>query len=616
MGASLSVKLTQTGKNETARTATVSVSVTITSNKGTHNHFGSSELGNGAYLTGTVDGKSFGPVYVSFGSEGQEEVETPVYSNSFTVSYGSSGTKTVSARVSCVTETSAGTISNSASLSLSPISSSGGSSGGDSGGGDDDDNTEEWDPDNPGSGSGGSTGTIDYNATVHLSGGFNLSSGDAFSVKFTSPEFLGTSKGIYIDLIGVENGGSPYIGIALCTSDANLSKYKNTSALPDDEYRLENVYSMPLDVVGIEQEIPTNAIMSNTDYYLIFWYEDASFSVDEVKVGVAWTNDSSGGDDSGGSGDDYVEYFEADATVDGQVSITKAMTNPPYSTTTSGMVRYSSSSLISIIKFTTPEFDGISDGIRVALSGVSYNYDGLEIGAAICDSDANNGLYFNATSTVDDPNQLDCSITPGSWVSEGIVDLYTTELKSQTTYYLMLWIPTDLNPNAQLNFGKSPEHSITFYYTKAADDDGGDNEIQLVRGVFYIDNGVSWDKYECYIDDGENWIPIEYNGSYGASTRIDEGEVPVSSRELTVNCGFKPDVVYLTAEITYDNVLSCCCFDFYVANQTELVSCLVHSNDAVAKIFAYATADGFDLYLSGSGTSYLTTLKYAAVKYT
>jgi hypothetical protein len=159
MGASLNVNLSQTGVNETSRTATVSVVVTITSNAGTHNHFGSSSLGIGAYLSVTIDGSSY-EGYVTFGSEDTGTYTSTVYSSTETVSYGSSGTKTVFASATCVTGTSAGTISGSDSLTLTPIASSGG--GGSDSGDDDDDYT---------GGSGSGSGTTSSLSGIVISNG-------------------------------------------------------------------------------------------------------------------------------------------------------------------------------------------------------------------------------------------------------------------------------------------------------------------------------------------------------------------------------------------------------------------------------------------------------------
>lgn len=328
MGASLSVSLTQTGKNETNRTGTVSVVVTITSDKGTHNHFGSSDLGQGALLYVTVDGDTYSS-YVTFGSESTGTVTSTVYSNSFTVSYNSSGTKTVSASARCVTGTSAGTISNSASLSLTPISSSGGSSGGGDDG--DDDNTEEWDPDNPGSGSGsGSGGSSDsdsppFESNVGISYfwdnytgkwgssianiGYDVDGSHSALLHFvTGSNEVGRSTSVDIAMKpnSVSNGVQT-IGVALCSRSFNSSLYGGANLDVDDPYQIA------VDTISLvgsrysEMSIPTRALKGGTDYYLILWIPPDYYSSDSpinlnfgnsIRIRVNYTDDDSETEDN------------------------------------------------------------------------------------------------------------------------------------------------------------------------------------------------------------------------------------------------------------------------------------------------------------------------------
>lgn len=284
MGASLKVELTQTGKNETNRTATVSVVVTITSTGGTHNNWGDSTSGEGSYLTVTLDGSSIYSYYVTFGSSSTGTYTTTVYSGSASVSYGSSSTRTISANATCNTATSAGTISDSASLTLTAISSSGGN-----------DNSGD---DDEGGGNTGGGGTTTYpenttingqyedqgHATIYTDNPVTIGYNDMFgtteptAIWFTAPEFVGRSTSIDV-LINTTNSqwieDNP-VNVALCSSDENISKYYGAGAIVDDENQMETC------VVTMDFErdcyfsIPTTGIKSETDYYLILWISEYS----------------------------------------------------------------------------------------------------------------------------------------------------------------------------------------------------------------------------------------------------------------------------------------------------------------------------------------------------
>lgn len=291
MGASLSVNLTQTDKNETARTATVSVVVTITSTAGTHNNYGSSTLGQGALLYVTVDGSTY-ETYVTFGSESTGTYTTTVYSNSFIVSYGSSGTKTVSVRARCITGTSAGTISGSNSLSLTPISASSGS-GGSSGSSGDYDNSEEYTgptvTPNP-----GGIELVPGNATVQDQYGrdmvyyswdgtaivgydFHLTYGSLVSsvvvIRFTTPKFTGTSKTVCVALETLSSTNNKEIAanIALCRSDSNRNNYVDAGSTVTDSNQIAVGNITLAGGSFCYAEISTTALESETDYYLIIW---------------------------------------------------------------------------------------------------------------------------------------------------------------------------------------------------------------------------------------------------------------------------------------------------------------------------------------------------------
>lgn len=146
----LTMSLSQGTPNTTARTTTVSATLTIHYNGGSYD--GTQPSG-----TITIDGQSF-PFVKNFnyagvgqGAATQGEGSTSITVTA-TVPYGTSSSRTVYASAS-FSRASGGA---SGAITLTPISSGGSSGGGDDG---DDDNTEEWDPDNPGTGgSGGGSG--------------------------------------------------------------------------------------------------------------------------------------------------------------------------------------------------------------------------------------------------------------------------------------------------------------------------------------------------------------------------------------------------------------------------------------------------------------------------
>ena len=159
----LTMSLSQGTPNETARTNTVTATVTVHYSGGSYN-------GNSPSGTVTIDGQSSSfTCNFNYAGIGQGAVTTGTGSvvaatRTVTVSYGSSTTKTVSASASFNSGTASGTVSTSGSINLTPISAGGSSGGGDDG---DDDNTEEWDPDNPGGGSGGGNSGGDSGETEY-----------------------------------------------------------------------------------------------------------------------------------------------------------------------------------------------------------------------------------------------------------------------------------------------------------------------------------------------------------------------------------------------------------------------------------------------------------------
>ena len=294
MGASLSVNITQTGVNETSRTATVGVTVTITSTAGTHNHYGSSTLGQGAILYVTIDGSTYSS-YISFGSSETGTFTSTVYSGSTTVSYGSSSTRTISVSARCITGTSAGTISGSDSVSLTSI---GASSGGSGSGGDDYDDSEEYKESTviPNTGDmalvpGNSTLLGQCNQEIIYGGWIDYTAGSSSTVgpqqhptysknvymvsviMFKTPKLTGVpvSLSVALDVGSGSKSDALPANIALCSSDANRSKYIGATSSVTDEYQISvgSINLVPNSFCFTTLQADT--LESETVYYLILW---------------------------------------------------------------------------------------------------------------------------------------------------------------------------------------------------------------------------------------------------------------------------------------------------------------------------------------------------------
>jgi hypothetical protein len=275
----LSLSLSQGTPNKTTRTTTVSATLTIHYNGGSYD---GTEPGGAITIDGQVFPfvKNFNYAGVGQGASTQGSGSTSVTVTA-TVSYGDTSSRTVYASASF--SRASGAVSK--EIVLTPIGSSG---GGSDGGDDDDDNTEEWDPDNPGSGS-ETFQEVDVNMTVQRNSA-SISPNGASVVRFTTPEYLGRSRFLKIVL----HTSSSYIyydmpvNVAICSSDANLSKYSKGSNTVNDIYQLE-VSSTTLSissysVIGIQ----TYELKGNTDYYLILWNPSEYVDIDGIWMGVVY----------------------------------------------------------------------------------------------------------------------------------------------------------------------------------------------------------------------------------------------------------------------------------------------------------------------------------------
>jgi hypothetical protein len=135
MGASISVNLSKKSYDAASGTSVIHVEVTLTSNAGTHNHY--TDENRGAIFTIIIDDREYSGV-CPFGSSDSGTFKDTLFSSDISVVHSTDSTTSFFVHASLYTGTSAGTVSDSASMSLAPAGGSSGGSGGGSDSGDDD----------------------------------------------------------------------------------------------------------------------------------------------------------------------------------------------------------------------------------------------------------------------------------------------------------------------------------------------------------------------------------------------------------------------------------------------------------------------------------------------
>lgn len=218
-------------------------------------------------------------------------------------------------------------------------------------------------------------------------------------------------------------------------------------------------------------------------------------------------NPGSGGSDSGD-----IVVTPGNCTVIGQDIIDSEKDRLDYSLEEELTVGfYTIWKFITVVNFTTPKFDGVSQSLTVNLYSTSVNFTSVydTICFALCRSDFNHGGYFGSTSVVTDPNQITRgSLSQAEWTSMPFT-IQTSELESETAYYLIFWVPSD---NGYASAGKAQYHSITVNYT---DSDDSDNTVRIDAsgtgfGTYTIlidTNGTGFEEYEAWIDNGTAFEP-------------------------------------------------------------------------------------------------------------
>lgn len=164
------------------------------------------------------------------------------------------------------------------------------------------------------------------------------------------------------------------------------------------------------------------------------------------------------------------------------------------------------------ITFTTPNFIGTSKYIKFSLpTNIKMYVSSCNIRYALCVSDTNRDLYCTTANSVDDIYCIESGTVTIIAPSDSVVTsmeftVPTTGLNSNTAYYLFLWTGCRTDDPNDIIITLEPEvgyRNFTF-------------ALSYNAGIVYIDNGTSFESYQCYIDNGTSWdqyIPYIDNGT-------------------------------------------------------------------------------------------------------
>lgn len=161
------------------------------------------------------------------------------------------------------------------------------------------------------------------------------------------------------------------------------------------------------------------------------------------------------------------------------------------------------------VKFTTPSFVGTSASVTFSLGLKRGPRNGtssavLDLRYALCTSDENLTKYDKTTAVVSDANQ----ITAGTVTFSELTSTYTgknltiqtTQLKGNTTYYLILW--GNNSGGYQQDYGTlsaANAHSLSVEYSSGLGYIGG------AAYTVHIGNGSGFDMYIPYVGNGKDW---------------------------------------------------------------------------------------------------------------
>ena len=99
-------------------------------------------------------------------------------------------------------------------------------------------------------------------------------------IKFKTPSFSGKTSKLTVtfptqNISGYYNSQWPDIRYALCTSDANKQKYRDTTSAVSDTYQLLSGYKEIAAGNTVTLTFETSALQPNTHYYVFIWGGDS-----------------------------------------------------------------------------------------------------------------------------------------------------------------------------------------------------------------------------------------------------------------------------------------------------------------------------------------------------
>lgn len=128
----------------------------------------------------------------------------------------------------------------------------------------------------------------DYTTYNPAYAGYGSGNRYAYVLQFVTPEFIGASESAAFDIVmGKGVGDNVNLHYAICTSDANITSYMNTTEAVSDENQITSgTLTIEGLVVAYEYKtltITTSALKPSTTYYLILWgSEDTGIEIRQV----------------------------------------------------------------------------------------------------------------------------------------------------------------------------------------------------------------------------------------------------------------------------------------------------------------------------------------------
>ena len=110
-----------------------------------------------------------------------------------------------------------------------------------------------------------------------------------YCLKFTTPTFTGTSSSVKFTISAMDNqpeNSTVVLRYALCSSDANFSKYQ-TSGTPSDSYQIKTgtaSFAVSSSYKNCSFTVSTTALKSNTTYYLIIYSRAGYTSQNSIHI--------------------------------------------------------------------------------------------------------------------------------------------------------------------------------------------------------------------------------------------------------------------------------------------------------------------------------------------